>query len=160
LRSRTFVLVVAAGAALAACGPSGSSGGGAPPAPPNTPAQMQALVASLPAPYDSGDPEAGKAQFTQCAACHTTVQGGANMTGPNLWGVFGRKAGTQGDYAYSDGMKAAGWTWDAARIDQWITNPRAVLPGTKMTFAGLADAKARRDIIAYLKGATSPPPKS
>ena len=158
MRTWAFALVVAAGGALAACGQSGSSGG-APPPPPNTLAQMKALVATLPAPYNAGDPEAGKAQFIQCAACHTTVQGGPNMTGPNLWGIFGRKAGTEDDYAYSDALKAAGWTWDADRIDKWITNPHAVLPSTKMTFAGLADPKARLDVIAYLKGATSPAPK-
>jgi cytochrome c len=154
------VVLMAAGLALAGCGQSGSSSGSsetAPP-PPLTPAQVKTLVASLPAPYDTGDPEAGKAQFTQCAACHTTVEGGANMTGPNLYGIFGRKSGSGASYAYSDAIKSASWTWDAARIDKWITNPRAVLPATKMTFVGLADPKARLDVIAYLKGATSPPP--
>jgi cytochrome c len=78
------------------------------------------------------------------------------MTGPNLYGIFGRKAGTQPGYAYSDALKAAGWTWDAARIDQWITDPRAVLAETKMSFVGMKDPKDRTDVIAYLKVATSP----
>jgi cytochrome c len=162
VRSPAVALVAIAVAALAGCGPSGSSTSGtsAPPPPPLTAAQVKALVATLPAPYNTGDPEAGKAQFTQCAACHTTVQGGPNMTGPNLYGVFGRKAGSQPDYAYSDSLKAAGWTWDAAQIDKWITSPKALLPDTKMTFVGLADPKARLDVIAYLKGATSPAPPS
>ncbi len=157
-----LLVVAAASLALAGCGQNGSSSSGnaAPPPPPLTPAQVKALVATLPAPYDTGDPETGKADFTQCAACHTTVQGGSNMTGPNLYGIFGRKAGSAPDYAYSDALKSAGWTWDAPRVDKWITNPRAVLPNTKMTFVGLPDPKARLDVIAYLKGATSPPPAS
>jgi cytochrome c len=154
--------LVATGLVLAGCGQnsSSSSGTAAPPPPPLTPTQVKALVATLPAPYNTGDPEAGKADFTQCAACHTTVQGGPNMTGPNLYGVFGRKAGGQPDYAYSDALKSAGWTWDAQRIDQWITNPHTVLPGTKMTFVGMPSQKDRLDVIAYLKGATSPAPAS
>jgi cytochrome c len=156
------LVVVASGLVLAGCGQNGSSGASenAAPPPPLTPAQVKALVATLPAPYNTGEPEAGKADFTQCAACHTTVEGGPNMTGPNLYGIFGRKAGSGPDYAYSDALKAAGWTWDAARIDKWITNPHAVLPDTKMTFVGLPDPKARLDVIAYLKGATSPAPAS
>jgi len=153
--------LIATGLLLAGCGQNGSSGSSenaAPPPPPLTPAQVKTLVATLPAPYNTGDPQAGKADFTQCAACHTTVQGGPNMTGPNLYGIFGRKAGGAPDYAYSDALKSAGWTWDAARIDKWITSPRAVLPDTKMTFVGLPDPKARLDVIAYLKGATSPAP--
>ena len=56
-------------------------------------------------------------------------------------------------------MKAAGWTWDAGRIDTWITNPHGVLPGTKMTFVGMPNATDRRDVIAFLKVQTSAPPK-
>src|ERR1700686_2165683 len=102
---RTPVMaLVATGLALAGCGQGGSSsssGTAAPPPPPLTPAQVKALVATLPAPYNTGDPEAGKADFPRCAACHTTVQGGPNIAGPNLYGVFGRKAAGQPDYAYS-----------------------------------------------------------
>ena len=73
------------------------------------------------------------------------------MVGPNLWGVFGRKAGSVASFNYSDGMKAAGFTWDAAQIDKWIENPPALITGTKMTYAGMKDAKDRIDVIAYLK---------
>jgi cytochrome c len=72
------------------------------------------------------------------------------MTGPNLHGIFGRKAATTPDFKYSDALKATGWTWDAARIDTWITDPKVALPGTKMTFVGLKDPKDRTDVIAYL----------
>ena len=72
------------------------------------------------------------------------------MTGPNLHGVFGRKAASIAGFNYSDALKASGWTWDAAHVDTWITDPKAALPGAKMTFAGLKDPKDRTDLIAYL----------
>jgi cytochrome c len=131
----------------------------APPAPAIlTPDQTKALLAALPAPFSGGDVEVGKARFVQCAACHTITKGGPNLTGPNLYGVFGRKAGSVSDFSYSDGVKAAGFTWDAKRIDTWITAPSAMIPGTKMSFVGLKDPKDRIDVIAYLKTATSPAP--
>ena len=129
----------------------------APPPPPMpTPAQIKAEIATLPAPYNQGDYEAGKIRFTQCAACHTATQGGPNMTGPNLYGLFGRRSGTAPGFNYSDGLIALHQTWDAAKIDKWITDPRAVVPDTHMTFPGLKDPKDRADVIAYLKVETSP----
>ena len=159
--------------ALSACGNSGSnsssqssasSGSETAPAaaaaPNLTGAQTKALLAELPPAYQSADLSNGEAKFAVCRSCHTVNKGGEDMTGPNLWGVFGRKAGSEPGFAYSDGMKTAGWTWDADRINQWITNPRAVLPDTKMTFIGMSDPTDRRDVIAFLKTQTSPPPKS
>jgi cytochrome c len=81
------------------------------------------------------------------------------MTGPNLWGVFGRRAGSLDSFAYSDGLKAAGYNWDVEHLDKWITDPRATIPGTKMTFFGIKDAKDRTDVIAYLKAQTTAPGK-
>ena len=124
-----------------------------------TDAQKKALVAELPAAYQGADLSNGESQFAVCRACHTLNQGGQDMTGPNLWGIFGRKAGSEPGFSYSDDMKNAGWTWDADRIDKWITNPHGVLPGTKMTFVGMPDATDRRDVIAFLKVQTSPAPK-
>ncbi|HEY1751825.1 MAG TPA: cytochrome c family protein [Caulobacteraceae bacterium] len=158
-------------AALGGCGAGGGSNanagaGGAstaapsPGAPPTlSAAQTKALLAQLPAAYQGADLSNGEAKFALCRSCHTTSQGGEDMTGPNLWGVFGRKAGSEPGFNYSDGMKQAGWTWDADRIDTWITNPRGVLPGTKMTYVGMQDPTDRRDVIAFLKLQTSPPPK-
>jgi len=120
-------------------------------APEPTPAEKQALLAALPAPYNTGDLENGRRKFGLCRSCHTVTQGGPNQVGPNLYGVFGRKAGSLTNYSYSDAMKAAGWTWDADHLDHWLTNPRTYLPGTKMTFAGLSQEKDRIDLIAYLK---------
>ncbi len=159
----SVLAMAAATLVLAGCGQNSSQSdqAAAPPAPPAqaTPDQVKTLLAALPAPYSTGDIVNGKAKFTQCAACHTTVQGGPNLTGPNLYGIFGRKAGSLDGFAYSDALKAAGWTWDAPRIDTWITNPHAVLATTKMSFVGLKDPKDRTDVIAYLKVATSPLPQ-
>jgi cytochrome c len=114
-------------------------------------AAQKASLASLPAPYSTADPENGKRKFGQCRSCHTIEQGGGNMTGPNLWGVVGRKAASEAGYSYSDGLKKAGWTWDAKRLDDWIKSPRAMVPDTKMTFLGVKNDKDRADIVAFLK---------
>jgi cytochrome c len=157
--------------ALAACGGGSSSSSGSsgssnsasapstPAAPPTlTDAQKKTLLSQLPAAYQSADLSNGETRFAVCRSCHSTAQGGENMVGPNLWGIFGRKAGTEPDFTYSDDLKNAGWTWDADRLDKWITNPRAVLANSKMTFVGVPDANDRRDIIAFLKVQTSPAP--
>ena len=130
------------------------------PPPSLTAAQKKAMLAELPAAYQSADLDNGQAKFAICKTCHTTAKGGENMTGPNLWGIFGRKAGTEPGFVYSDGLKGLGITWDADKIDHWIENPRAVVAGTKMTYIGMASAKDRTDVVAYLKTATSPAPAS
>lgn len=149
---------------LSACGPSSApppsapatTPAQAPPAPPGpTPEQIAAALATLPAPYNAGDVDNGHAKFALCMACHTVAAGGPNMTGPNLHGIFGRKAGTAPGFSYSDALKAAGWTWDAEHLDNWLSGPAKVLPGTKMTFAGLPNPKDRIDVIAYLKVAST-----
>jgi len=112
---------------------------------------VDTLLAALPAPYDQGDLENGRRAFARCRSCHTIGEGGADMTGPNLHGVFGRKAGSRPRYAYSNALRSADFTWDAERLDHWLQNPRTFLPGNKMTFPGLPDAKDRRDVIAFLK---------
>jgi cytochrome c len=131
---------------LSACG---GAGQGADP-------RAAQLVAELPAPYSAGDPTRGKSVFALCSACHTTVKGGSNMVGPNLHGLFGAPAGAKSGFAYSDALKASGWTWDATRLDQWVADPQGSLPGNKMVFVGVKDAAQRADLIAYLKVATTP----
>jgi len=147
-----LALAVAAVATLAACGPSTSGTETAAPAPRQpTPEEKQALLAALPAPYNTGDLQNGQARFALCRTCHTITPGGANMTGPNLYGVFGRKAGTHEKFNYSEAVKTACFTWDAEHLDKWLADPRGFMPGTKMSFAGLRDEKDRVDLIAYLK---------
>jgi cytochrome c len=109
------------------------------------------LLASLPAPYNTADLLNGQRQSALCRSCHTFTEGGPDLTGPNLHGVFGRKAGSKPGYTYSAAVKAAGFNWDAAKLDQWLTNPKGFLPGTKMTFLGIRDERDRIDLIAFLK---------
>ncbi len=106
-------------------------------------------LASAPALAD-GDAAAGATLFKQkCGLCHAAVAG-QNKIGPSLYGVVGRAAGSLPDYTYSDAMKGANRTWDAATLDPYLTNPRQNIPGIKMIFAGLADAADRANVIAYL----------
>ena len=88
-------------------------------------------------------------------SCHTVVQGGPDMTGPNLYGVFGRKVASEPGYTYSDALQAKSWTWDAAHLNNWLKDPKAYAPGTKMSFYGLRDDQDRTDSIAYLKVVSS-----
>lgn len=107
--------------------------------------------AAAPAETVAAAPADGKpAAFAQCAACHA-VEPGKHGIGPSLAGVYGTKSGELAGYAFSPAMKAAGLTWDDATLDKYLTAPMKVVPGTKMTYAGMADAAKRAEIIAYLK---------
>jgi cytochrome c len=119
----------------------------------------QKLLASLSAPYNTADLTNGEAKFALCRSCHTIVPGGANMTGPNLHGVFGRKSASVESFSYSEALKALNIVWDGSHLDEWLAKPQTYLPGTKMTFAGLPDAKDRADVIAYLMVETGYKPK-
>jgi cytochrome c len=112
-------------------------------------AAMLAVSWPLQAALADGDATAGQTVFHKCAICHSVVEG-QNHIGPSLFGVVGRKAGTEAGYNYSEAMKNFGKTWDAATLDTYLTHPRDVVPGTKMTFAGLADEQDRANVIAYL----------
>ncbi|AYG95534.1 cytochrome c family protein [Brevundimonas naejangsanensis] len=152
-RSARFLAPIAAvGLALAACGetPDKPAGKAEAPAAPGD-AERAALLAALPAPYNAGDLDNGRRAFARCRSCHTITPGGPNMTGPNLYGVFGRKAGALDKYGYSHALRTADFVWDAEKLDHWLQNPRTFLPGNKMSFAGLPDATDRRDVIAFLK---------
>lgn len=99
---------------------------------------------------DGGDPVRGSALFLQCRACHSVVKGAPNGVGPNLWGVVGAKAGMRPGFAYSASLTQTGITWEPRTLDRWLTQPTAVAPGTTMAFQGVASARSRADIIAYL----------
>lgn len=156
MRLGPILAAAALASLLAACSQSQNKGGetspsaAAPAAPEPTDAEKQAILASYPAPYNTADLANGKAKFALCQSCHTITPGGANMTGPNLHGVFGRKSASKEDYKYSDALKGAGFVWDADHLSKWLEQPQTFLPGTKMTFAGLKDPKDRTDLIGYL----------
>jgi len=98
-----------------------------------------------------GDAAAGKALFQQkCALCHSPEKG-VNKLGPSLWNVVGQPAAEVPNFSFSPGMKSAHITWDDASLDKWLTNPRAMVPGTKMVFVGLPNEQDRQNVIAYLK---------
>jgi cytochrome c len=100
------------------------------------------------------DVAAGAAVFEKCKSCHNAENGGANGTGPNLWGVEGRAPGAHPGFAYSDGMKAFGAkqpVWDYDHLNEFLTNPQKYISGTKMTFVGLRKVEDRINLIAYLK---------
>ena len=102
------------------------------------------------APAMAQDAAAGAKAFSRCSACHAVTADKPSTLGPNLAGVVGRRAGSLNGYSYSPAMKTAGYAWTADRIATFISNPRTALNGTKMYFAGVADAKTRLDLIAYL----------
>lgn len=101
------------------------------------------LPATLPA---AGDSLRGRALYQACQACHSIED---NDLGPKHRGVVGRHAGSVADYNYSPALKRSGLTWDPGTLDRWLTNPSALVPGTKMFFK-IDDAQSRADIIAYL----------
>ena len=107
------------------------------------------MVAAATPAAAAGDAAAGEKVFNQCKACHT-IEVGKNRVGPSLHGVVGRKAGSVEGFAYSDGVKKSGLTWDEANLGKWLTDTKAVVPGNKMSFA-LKDPQARENVIAYLK---------
>jgi cytochrome c len=84
-----------------------------------------------------------------CSICHEVVAG-KNRIGPSLFGVVGRKTGSVEGFHYSDANKNANLTWDPATLDRYLANPRGVVPGTTMAYAGLKDDKKRADLIAFL----------
>ena len=152
--TRPALIAFAAALGLASCGQVGGDAdapASAPSRPALTPEQRTALLAALPAPYNAADLDNGRRVFARCRSCHTITEGGPNMTGPNLFGVFGRQAGAHPDYNYSTAVKQADFVWDGERLDHWLENPRTFLKGTKMSFAGIPDAIDRRDVIAFLK---------
>ena len=97
------------------------------------------------------DAAAGERVFAQCRACHQVGETAKNGVGPVLNGLFGRKAGTVEGYNYSEPNKNSGITWDEATFADYIKDPRAKIPGTKMIYAGLKDEQRIKDLIAFLK---------
>jgi cytochrome c len=98
----------------------------------------------------AGDAAAGETAFKVCRTCHQIGPGAKNFIGPVLNGVVGRPAGSYAGYDYSAANKTSGITWDVATLKVYLHNPRARVPGTKMTFAGFESDAKIDDVIAYL----------
>jgi len=99
--------------------------------------------------YADGDAAAGKKVFAKCGVCHL-IKPEKTLTGPSLFGVVGRHSASVEKFSYSDAMKKVDVTWDAETLDKYLTDPKAMVPGTKMTFPGLPDAVDRANVIAFL----------
>jgi cytochrome c len=119
---------------------------------PNRVASAMALAAVLAvahaAPsFAAGDPDHGAKVYRQCMICHSLDKNGI---GPSHRDVFGRRAGGVPDYSYSAALKGSNIVWNETTLDHWLTNPQALVPGTKMMFS-VDDAQDRADVIAFLK---------
>jgi cytochrome c len=109
-------------------------------------AVMLALGHSAPS-FAAGDPDHGAKVYHQCMICHSLDKNGI---GPSHRDVFGRTAGSVPDYSYSAALKGSNIVWNETTLDHWLTNPQALVPGTKMMFS-VDDAQDRADVIAFLK---------
>ena len=123
------------------------------------PADAGAPALSLGTLLAKADKSSGEAKAKACQACHDFTKGGPNKVGPNLYNVVGRNMASVDGFAYSDGFKAMGGKpWDYEALNAWVKNPKEMVKGTKMAFAGIANDQARADVLAYL-GSLSDAPK-
>ncbi|QJB70445.1 c-type cytochrome [Parasphingorhabdus halotolerans] len=148
---RTIATLIAASALASACSGGGSdssdTGGST-----TESAAAEATAEAAPVTFASltGDPAKGKMAFAQCRTCHVTDPG-VNMVGPSLAGIVGATAGSIKGYKYSPANASSGITWTEEQLFEYLADPQAVIPKTKMIFAGMPDAQQRADVIAYLK---------
>ena len=110
-----------------------------------TAASATSLTAAL-----AQDVAAGKSSFNKCLACHAIGEGAKNKVGPELNGLDGRKSGTVEGYSYTDANKNSGITWNEAQFKEYIKDPKAKIPGTKMAFAGIKKETEVNDLWAFL----------
>jgi cytochrome c len=112
---------------------------------------LAAMLHATAAGAAEGDPQRGAEVYRACVSCHALAPG-LHLSGPSLEGVWGRQAGTAEDFGrYSEGLKQAGFEWNAAALDGWLKDPQEMIPGNYMTFRGIDDAQARADLIAFLE---------
>lgn len=117
--------------------------------PPAT-AEVASEFASLPEPYISADYARGRRTFKLCQSCHTLKEGGSNLVGPNLHGIFGRQVGSVDGFSYSKAVQEADFVWTPEVLEQWLESPRGFLPGNNMNFAGVRRPDDRTAVIAYI----------
>ncbi|MFO1117117.1 MAG: cytochrome c family protein [Beijerinckiaceae bacterium] len=132
--------------------PAGDAAGGhATAAAPAAPAEP------LPVLLAKADAQKGQASAKPCTTCHSFDKGGPNKVGPALYGVVGRPKASEAGFSYSDAIKGKGGNWSFEDLNAFIQSPKAFAPGTKMAFAGEADAAKRADILAYLRSLSDNP---
>jgi len=123
-----------------------------------TPAAVETAAsdafAALPEPYMSADYNRGRRTFKLCQSCHTLNEGGQNLVGPNLYGVFGRQIGGVEGFTYSKAVQESDIVWTPEILGQWLESPRNFLPGNKMSFAGVRKPEDRTAVIAYIMAET------
>jgi cytochrome c len=102
----------------------------------------------------AADPGPGEAMLRRCEICHTLNEGGLAKVGPNLHGVYGRKAGTAPGFVFSDAMKNSGIVWDEVTLAKYLRDPKDSLPGNRMSLPGITDEAVLGDLLARLKQAT------
>ena len=110
--------------------------------------------AALPEPYASADYNRGRRTFKLCQSCHTLNEGGANLVGPNLYGIFGRGIGAVEGFTYSKAVQESDIVWTPEILAEWLESPRNFLPGNKMSFAGVRKPDDRTAVIAYIMAET------
>jgi cytochrome c len=158
--TRSILLLISAALMLSACSPKADNDD-SPDVVMVTPhtysdAEKTVLQATFPAPYNTADLAAGESQFNKCRACHTIGPDKMNLVGPHLYGVFGRKSGTEPGYTFTEAMTAHKVTWDFDTLDAYLAAPQVVVKGTKMSYQGIKDETDRHNLIAYLKLETTP----
>jgi cytochrome c len=124
------------------------------PGPAQTPAQPEVPLGQLLA---SADVSRGSDSAKKCATCHTFEKGGRALVGPPLWGIVGRPKASVAGFNYSPALKQAGGNWTIADLFNFAANPKAMVPGTAMTFSGITRPAERADLMAYLNSLADNP---
>ncbi len=109
------------------------------------------LILAAGAAHAQGDARRGEKLFEECRACHAVERGVEGPVGPDLHGVFGRRAGTLDNFRYSPAMKRSGITWSEKTLDGYIADPQQAVPANRMPYAGMPGAKDRADLLRYMQ---------